>query len=67
MDEHLASHAIDDGIDHIGVSDVGELIVLLGEVLDLLLEGLIRLLPIVAVVPRVPGVSVHTLEVADED
>ena len=67
VDERLAGYAINEGIDDVDIGDVGELIVLLGETLDVLLEGLIRLLPIVAVVPRVPGVSVHTLEVADED
>jgi hypothetical protein len=36
MDEHLADHAIDEGIDHVGVGDVGELVALLGEALDVL-------------------------------
>jgi hypothetical protein len=35
--------------------------------LDVLLEGLVRPLPIVAKVPRVLRLSVCTLEVADED
>ena len=51
MDEGLTGHAIDEGIDDIGVGDVGELIVLLGEALDVLLEGLVGPLPIVVEVP----------------
>ena len=46
MDECLKGRAT--GIDHVGVGDVGELIALLGEVLDVLLEGLIS--PLLAVV-----------------
>ena len=30
VDESLAGHATDEGIDHVGIGDVGELIVLLG-------------------------------------
>jgi hypothetical protein len=67
MDEGLAGRAADEGVDHVGVGDVGELIVLLGEVLDVLPEGLIGPLPAVAEVPRVPGPGVHALEVPDED
>ena len=44
-----------------------ELIALIGETLDVHLEGLVRLLPIVAEIPRAPGPSVRTLEVANED
>ena len=51
MDERLASRAIDEGIDHVGVGDVGELIVLLGEALDVPSEGLIGPLPVVLEVP----------------
>ena len=51
MDESLAGHATDEGIDHVGIGDVGELVVLLGEVLDVLPEGLIGPLPIVVEVP----------------
>ena len=40
MDERLASRATGEGIDHVGISDVGELIALLGEALDLLSESL---------------------------
>ena len=38
-----------------------------GEMLDVLLEGLIGPLPIVVEVQQVFGLSVHTLEVVDED
>jgi hypothetical protein len=43
--------AADEGIDDISVSDVGEFVALLGETLDVPLEGLIRPLPAVADVP----------------
>ena len=48
VDERLAGCVVVEGIDHVSVGDVGELVVLLGEVLDVLLEGLISPLPIVA-------------------
>ena len=51
MDEHLIGHAIDEGVDHVSVGDVGELIVLLREALNVLPEGLVGPLPIVAKVP----------------
>jgi hypothetical protein len=51
VDECLACHAMDEGVDHIGVSDVGEHIALLGEVLDVLPEGLVSPLPAIAEVP----------------
>ena len=51
MDECFIGHATDEGIDHVGVSDVGELIVLLGEALDVLLNGLVSPLPAVVEVP----------------
>ena len=49
-----------------GVSDVGELVVLLGETLDVLPQGLVGPLPVVLEVPSVPRLSVRTLEVVDE-
>ena len=67
MDERLAGCATYEGIDDVGVGDVGELIALLGEMLDVLLEGLVGPLPVVVEVPQVLGPSVRTLEVADED
>ena len=67
MHERLACHATDEGVDDVGICDVGELIALLGEMLDVLPEGLARPLPAVVEVPRVLGPSVRTLEVADED
>ena len=51
MDERLIGHAADEGVDDVGVGDVGELIALLGEMLDVLLEGLIRPLAVVVEVP----------------
>jgi hypothetical protein len=50
-DECLASHAIDEGVDHVDVGEVGELIALLGEALGVHSKGLIGTLPIVAEVP----------------
>ena len=67
VDERLVGHATDEGVDDVSISDVGELIVLLREMLDVLLEGLVSPLPTVVKVPRVVGLRVCTLEVADED
>ena len=67
MDERLIGHAADEGVDDVGVGDVGELIALLGETLDVLPEGLVGPLPVVVEVLRVPRPSVCALEVADED
>ena len=66
MDERLAGHAAYEGIDHIGIGDVWELIALLGEALNVLLEGLIGPLLVVVEIPGVPRAGVGTLEVADE-
>ena len=56
VDERLASHATDEGIDHVGVGvgDVWELIALLGEALNVLPKGLIGPLPAVVEIPGVP-------------
>jgi hypothetical protein len=53
--------------DDVGISDVGQLITLLGETADVVIEGLIRLLPIVLEVPRVPRARVGALKVPHED
>ena len=53
VDERLVGHVADEGIDHVGVGDVRGLIALLGEALNVLLEGLIG--PLLAVVD-IPGV-----------
>jgi len=45
VDKSLTSHAAGEGIDDIDIYDIGELILLLGEALNVLLEGLIRPLP----------------------
>jgi hypothetical protein len=47
VDESFIDRATDEGVDHVGVSDVGKLIALLGEALDALPEALIGPLPIV--------------------
>ena len=54
MDEGLTGHAIDEGIDHVSVGDIWELIALLGEALNVLPVGLIGPLLVVA---EIPGVS----------
>ena len=51
VDKSLAGCAVDEGVDHVGVGDVGELIALLREVLDVLPKGLIGPLPTVVEVP----------------
>jgi hypothetical protein len=67
VDESFIDRATDEGVDHVGVSDVGKLIALLGEALDALPEALIGPLPIVTEVLGVTWVGVGTLEVANED
>ena len=54
MDKRIAGHAIGEGVDHVSIGDVGELIALLREALNVLLKGLIGPLPTVVEVPRVP-------------
>ena len=54
MDEGLIGHAIDEGIDDIGIGDVGKLITLLGEALNVLLEDLIGPLLVVEEIIGVP-------------
>jgi hypothetical protein len=51
VDERLACHAADEGVDDVDVGDVGELVALLGETLDVLLEGLVEPMPVVADIP----------------
>jgi hypothetical protein len=51
VDERLTGRAINEGVDDVGVGDVGELVALLGETLDVLPKGLIGPLPTVAEVP----------------
>ena len=67
MDERFVGHAADEGVDHVGVDDVRELIALLGEALNVLPDGLVGPLPTVAEVPELSWVGVGTLKVANED
>ena len=67
MDKRLIGHATDEGIDHVSVGDVRELIAFLGEVLNALLEGLISPLLVVAEILGDPQAGVGTLKVVDED
>jgi hypothetical protein len=66
VDERLTSHAVVEGVDDIGVGDIGELILLLGEALDVLPKGLIGPLLAITRVLRCAGPSVRTLEVPNE-
>ena len=54
MDERLIGRAIDEGVDHVSIGDVCELIALLGEALNVLLEGLIGPLLVVVEILVVP-------------
>jgi hypothetical protein len=54
-------------MDYVGVGDVGKLIALFGEALDVLSEGLVGPLSVVMEVPGVTWVGVGTLELVDED
>jgi hypothetical protein len=58
VDERLVGHVADEGVDHVGVGDVWELIALLREALNVLLEGLIGPLLAVTEILGVPRVSV---------
>ena len=51
MDECFIGCAVDEGIDHVGIGDVRDLIALLREALDVLPKGLIGPLPAVEEVP----------------
>ena len=54
VDERLAGCATNEGVDHVSIDDVGELIALLGEALNVLPKGLVSPLPAVAEVTGVP-------------
>ena len=53
--------------DDVGVDDARQRVALLGEAPDVVTQGLAGLLLAVLEVPRVAGVHVRALEVADED
>jgi hypothetical protein len=67
MHEHLAGHATDESVDHIGIGDVRELIAFLREALNVFSKGLIGPLLAVVEVSGVNWAGVGTLKVADED
>jgi hypothetical protein len=54
-------------IDDVGISDVGQLIALVGETLDGVMEGLVRFLPIVLEILGVPRARVGALKVPHKD
>jgi hypothetical protein len=61
VDECLAGHVVDEGVDHVSVGDIWDLIALLGEALNVLLEGLVNPLLAVAKIPGVSRAGVGTL------
>jgi hypothetical protein len=65
MDKRLTCRAAGEGIDHIGVSDIGELIALHRAALNVLPEGLI-VPPCNYAGPMSSRLSVRTLEVPNE-
>jgi hypothetical protein len=56
VDQGLIDGPQQEGPDHVGNGNVGQLIALLGETTNVLAESFIRLLPIVLEVPKVPRV-----------
>ena len=67
MNQGLIGHPEQEGSYHVGVGDVRELVSLLGEALDVPMEGLTDLLSVVLEVPWVPRALVCALEVSHED
>jgi hypothetical protein len=67
MDEHLAGRAADEGVDHVSIGDVWELIAFLGEALNVLSKGFVGTLLAVVEILGVSQAGVGTLEVANED
>ena len=67
MNQGLASHPGQEGSNHVGVSDVRELISLSGEAPDVPVEDLTGLLTVVLEVPWVPRVLVCALKVFHKD
>ena len=66
VDKRLVGGATGEGIDDFSVYDVRELVLLLGEALDVLSKGLVRPLPAITQLPRVTRSSVCTLEMPNE-
>ena len=67
VDQGLVGGPRQEGSDDVGVGNVGQLVALPREVLDVLVESFSRLLSVVFEVPRVFRVRVGTLKVAHED
>jgi hypothetical protein len=66
VENYLTNHTVGEGVDDIRVGDIGELTSLLGEVLNVLSQGLIGPLLVVTLVPRVVEPGVHALKVPNE-
>ena len=67
MNQGLVGHPGQEDSYHVGVGDVRELVALLGEALDVPVEGLTGPLTIVLEVPWVPRAFVHALKVSHTD
>ena len=67
MDQGLVGGFGQEGSNHVGVGDVGELVALPGEALDVPAEGFIGLLATVLEVPWVSRAFVRALEVPHKD
>jgi hypothetical protein len=62
MNQGLVGSPGQECVDDIGISDVGQLIALLGETSDVFTDGLIWLLPTVLEVPGVPRAHVGAMK-----
>jgi hypothetical protein len=67
VDQGLTGTPRQKGPDHVSVGNVGQLIALLGEAMDVLVESFVWLLPIIIKVPEVPQAHVGALEVNHKD
>ena len=67
MNQRLVGRPEQEGSYHVSVGDVRELVALLGEALDVPVEGFIGLLAVVLEVPSVPSALVRALEIFHKD
>lgn len=67
VDQGLAGGPGQEGSNDVGVGDIGQLIALPGETLDVQAESLSRLLPAVLEIPGIPRACISALEVPHED
>ena len=67
MDQGLIGCPIEECIDDIHVNDIREGVAYFGEPMDVILQGLTRLLLVALEVPRIPRTNIGPLEIPDED